>query len=151
MIGGKESHYLVWYVNIANQVFLIFVRIQLLHRAHIHGNYFIFLFEITSIYGVHGNCCRHYIYSSEQGRPFPVLWNFCSTARRKTINRQVNLFLKNHTAIHVTLKINIGWRGTCLGVECVSCSVVSDSVTLWTVASKAPLSMGFSRPEYWSE
>ena len=23
-------------------------------------------------------------------------------------------------------------------------------VTLWTVACKAPLSMGFSRPEYWS-
>ena len=31
------------------------------------------------------------------------------------------------------------------------CSVVSDSVTPWTVAHQAPLSMGFSRPEYWSE
>ena len=31
---------------------------------------------------------------------------------------------------------------------CWACrSVVSDSVTLWTVACKAPLSMGFSRPE----
>ena len=29
-------------------------------------------------------------------------------------------------------------------------SVMSDSVTLWTVARKAPLSMGFSRQEYWS-
>ena len=29
-------------------------------------------------------------------------------------------------------------------------SVVSDSVTLWTVARQAPLSMGFSRQEYWS-
>ena len=28
--------------------------------------------------------------------------------------------------------------------------VVPDSVTPWTVASQAPLSMGFSRPEYWS-
>ena len=28
--------------------------------------------------------------------------------------------------------------------------VVSDSVTLWTVAQQAPLSMGFSRQEYWS-
>ena len=27
---------------------------------------------------------------------------------------------------------------------------MSDSVTLWTVARKAPLSMGFSRQEYWS-
>ena len=29
-------------------------------------------------------------------------------------------------------------------------SVVSNSVTPWTVARQAPLSMGFSRPEYWS-
>ena len=33
---------------------------------------------------------------------------------------------------------------------CVSCSVVSDSVTPWTVAHQAPLSVGFSRQEYWS-
>ena len=34
----------------------------------------------------------------------------------------------------------------------VSCSVVSDSSeTLWTVAQQAPLSMGFSRQECWSE
>ena len=31
----------------------------------------------------------------------------------------------------------------------VSCSVMTDSVTLWTV-DKAPPSMGFSRQEYWS-
>ena len=34
--------------------------------------------------------------------------------------------------------------------EIVSCSVVSNSVTPWTVAHQAPLSMGFSRQEYWS-
>ena len=28
--------------------------------------------------------------------------------------------------------------------------VVSDSATLWTMAHQAPLSMGFSRQEYWS-
>ena len=33
---------------------------------------------------------------------------------------------------------------------CVSHSVMSDSATPWTVASQAPLSMGFSRQEYWS-
>ena len=33
---------------------------------------------------------------------------------------------------------------------CVSCSIVSDSVTSRTVAHQAPLSMGFSRQEYWS-
>ena len=32
---------------------------------------------------------------------------------------------------------------------CVSCSVVSDFVTLWTVARQFPLSMRFSRQEYW--
>ena len=32
----------------------------------------------------------------------------------------------------------------------LSCSVVSDFVTSWTVARQAPLSMGFSRQEYWS-
>ena len=31
-----------------------------------------------------------------------------------------------------------------------SCSVMSDPATLWTVAHQAPLSMGFSRQEYWS-
>ena len=30
------------------------------------------------------------------------------------------------------------------------CTVVSDSATPWTVALQAPLSMGFSRQEYWS-
>ena len=32
----------------------------------------------------------------------------------------------------------------------VSCSVVSDSATPWTVAPQAPLSMGFPRQENWS-
>ena len=34
--------------------------------------------------------------------------------------------------------------------ESVSHSVKSDSVTPWTVAHQAPLSMGFSQQEYWS-
>ena len=49
----------------------------------------------------------------------------------------------------------------CTYVCMISCSVVSDSVfscfsrvwlcaTLWTVVCQAPLSMGFSRQEYWS-
>ena len=33
----------------------------------------------------------------------------------------------------------------------LSRSVMSDSVTPWTVAHQAPLSMGFSRQKYWSE
>ena len=31
----------------------------------------------------------------------------------------------------------------------VSCSVVSDSAAPWTIARQAPLSKGFSRPEYY--
>ena len=31
-----------------------------------------------------------------------------------------------------------------------ACSVMSNSATPWTVACQAPLSMGFSRQEYWS-
>ena len=33
----------------------------------------------------------------------------------------------------------------------LSCSVVSDSATPWTVACQAPLSMGFSRQQFWNE
>ena len=32
---------------------------------------------------------------------------------------------------------------------CVSCSVMSNSATVWTIALQASLSMGFSRQEYW--
>ena len=35
-------------------------------------------------------------------------------------------------------------------VKYVSRSVMSDSATPWTVACQAPLSMKFSRQEYWS-
>ena len=35
-------------------------------------------------------------------------------------------------------------------VPVLSQSVVSNSATPWTVARQAPLSMGFSRQEYWS-
>ena len=34
--------------------------------------------------------------------------------------------------------------------ECVSCSVVSNSATPWIGACQSPLSMGFSKQEYWS-
>ena len=30
------------------------------------------------------------------------------------------------------------------------CSIVSNSMTSWTVAHQSPLSMGFSRQKYWS-
>ena len=37
-----------------------------------------------------------------------------------------------------------------LKIVVLSHSVMSNSATLWTVASQVPLSMGFSRQEYWS-
>ena len=47
---------------------------------------------------------------------------------------------------------NVGIRMT-IPRSCavLSRSVVSDSATPWTVAHQAPLSMEFSRQEYWSE
>ena len=41
--------------------------------------------------------------------------------------------------------------GFCYAVRaCLVASVVWDSATLWTIIHQAPLSMGFSRQEYWS-
>ena len=37
-----------------------------------------------------------------------------------------------------------------LDVSVCVCVYMSDSATLWTLAHQAPLSMGFSRQEYWS-
>ena len=41
-------------------------------------------------------------------------------------------------------------KRVCEKCESVSCSVVSNSVTPWTVAGQALLSFEFSRQEYWS-
>ena len=57
---------------------------------------------------------------------------------------------------HLKASIPLCWDPqTCRGVlepklMCWVTSVMSDFVTSWTVAHKAPLSMGFSRQEYWS-
>ena len=39
----------------------------------------------------------------------------------------------------------------CVCACTLSCSIVSDSGTTWTVACQASLSMEFSKQEYWSE
>ena len=41
--------------------------------------------------------------------------------------------------------------GTIKGISEAAYMVVSDSVTTWSVAHQTPLSMEFSRQEYWSE
>ena len=53
------------------------------------------------------------------------------------------------------LSSGLAWRGgsgmlAALGSAVLSHSVVSDSVTPWTGARQAPLSVGFSSQEYWS-
>ena len=60
----------------------------------------------------------------------------------------------------LTLTIALSLEGKAFGHEtnsqymcehaCLVTSVMSDSTTPWTVAHQAPLSMGFSRQEYWS-
>ena len=52
-----------------------------------------------------------------------------------------------HWSFSELLKDTRVWNGS---LHCVSCSVVSDSVTLWTIARQGLLSMGSSRKEYWS-
>ena len=47
--------------------------------------------------------------------------------------------------------LNLTARYTCMCVCVLSHPVMSDSVTPWTVAHQAPLSMGFSRQEYWND
>ena len=44
--------------------------------------------------------------------------------------------------------VSMGLRGP--GNPCAGCSVMSDSVTPWTIASQASLSIGFPRQESWS-
>ena len=54
------------------------------------------------------------------------------------------------THMHRTSKWQIRlWIQVCL-IPSISHSVVSDSVTPWTLAHQAPLSAGFPRQEYWS-
>ena len=51
--------------------------------------------------------------------------------------KETFLFVDMHTKVYVCVRARAQ-------------SVVSDSATPWTVAHQAPLSMGFSRQEYWS-
>ena len=52
---------------------------------------------------------------------------------------------------YVALALNILYVCVCVRErESVSHSVMSNFVTLWTVVCQAPLSMEFSRQEYWS-
>ena len=58
----------------------------------------------------------------------------CNSCARKVMEGEVGKGQQCHTCMHA----------------CSIASGVSDSATPWTVALQAPLSMGFSRQEYWS-
>ena len=69
------------------------------------------------------------------------------------------IFLRDQTMSLVSTALADGFfttSATWEALEIIKCyvrevtSVVSDSVTPWTVAHQSPLSMGFSRQEYWS-
>ena len=46
--------------------------------------------------------------------------------------------------------LNASSKRAFLPLTACTCSVMSDSVTPWTVACQAPLSIGFPKQEYWS-
>ena len=56
----------------------------------------------------------------------------------KFLNDFLNCYFKVYSSLQSSMRV------------CSVASAVSDFVTLWTVAFQAPLSMGFSRQEYWS-
>ena len=52
---------------------------------------------------------------------------------------------------HINWQLPRRWGCVCVCVcVCVSLSVLSNSVTPWTVVHQAPLSMGFFRQKYWN-
>ena len=75
-----------------------------------------------------------------------VIWQHC-------ISHTVDiLYYKNIVFNHDTETVMHTKYSICFSIfPCAkSLSCVQLFVTLWTVARQAPLSMGFSRPEYWS-
>ena len=65
------------------------------------------------------------------------------------VTKNVQLSTESSTQCYVAAQMRGGvWRMSMS--ESVSQSVSDSLVTPWTVAHQAPLSMGFSRQEYWS-
>ena len=55
--------------------------------------------------------------------------------------------LVRHPNLNQSQRFSLASPGSCM-LSCFSC--VQLFTTLWTIAPQVPLSMGFSRPEYWS-
>ena len=86
-----------------------------------------------------------------QSRPWSLQWP-CMDAEIL----QCSAFFVVQTVFLKDKKLNIHYRGHVLwftGAFSIHCCLVSKScpfATPWTAAHQAPLSMGFSRQEYWS-
>ena len=97
--------------------------------------------------GGSSQCCHRDIFSSSSlvaqrlggSRLQPILVSF------HVKGKWVNSRLENKAR-------TLSWisDSACVYVWVLSCSVMSDSVALWTVAHQAPLSIGFFRQEYWN-
>ena len=73
----------------------------------------------------------------------------CSSVKFQIATSHESLGSLHRTATSVYMKEPLS-ACVCVCVCVFSCSVMSDTVPLWTVAHQAPLSMGFFRQEHWS-
>ena len=85
----------------------------------------------------------------------PNIWEWITRKMRKYFERKKNenmtykicgLYLEQYSKGNVC--IFMYFASVC--VQACTCSVMSNSATPWTAAHQAPLSLGFSRQEYWS-
>ena len=81
--------------------------------------------------------------SCPSGIHFSSSWHLWSLNSNDTL-------LERSLLITLSKIVLYSFMGFILSNVCVSCSVVCDSATPWTVAHQASLSMEFSRQEYWS-
>ena len=80
---------------------------------------------------------------------WPKYWSFSFSISPS--NEYSGFIFFNIDWFDLVAEIKLTWAG--LGGTMTTlheCSVVSDSTTPWTVACRSPLSLGFSRQEYWS-
>ena len=102
------------------------------------------------------------LYSNSEVRTIILIWFFFFFSKGKRMDSQASwvrdltlhlfskqkeIFLSNHREIKTKKGIGMTQMRECL-LGCFSC--VQLIVTLQTIACQAPLSMGFSRQEYWS-
>ena len=87
---------------------------------------------------------KNYLYWNHPGYLLNI-WVFLLKPLRQKVIKQAN------QCLNITLLDSLAsYVCVCVCACMLSHSVVSDSLISWTVACQVPLSMGFSRQEYWS-